>query len=103
MKKRINQINLPLFKDTNIVRWALLFQGKVKRVAFRNEALLLANRLTLSGYVKNIKTGVFIEVEGPLDKLEYFLSHLLSVERFIISSYQKDDINIVYDERFIIK
>lgn len=101
MKKRINQINLPIFKETQSQRWAIIFIGKVKRVAFRNEALLMAKKLNLVGFVKNNDAGVYLEVEGPVDQLQYFLSHIFSIKRFIIKKHHIEVMPLKKDKRFI--
>lgn len=100
MKKRIYKIQIPPFKDSDPIRYLLLFMGKVKRVAFRNEALLLAERLEVTGYVKNVKEGVLLEIEGPKDKLSFFLNHILSVNRFIITNYDIKEIPTKKDKEF---
>ncbi len=103
MKKRIDKIVLPTFKDSKKERWAILFEGKVKRVAFRNEALLIAKKLSLVGYVENIKEGVYLEVEGSIDKLNYFLKHILTTKRFRIMVHTIDIIKLKEEKEFIKK
>jgi len=103
MKKRINELSIPKFNEEPRERWVLLFKGKVKRVAFRNEALLISRKIGLVGYVKNTKQGVLVEVEGSLDKLNFFLEHIKSVKRFIITSYTLDKVKLKKEPRFIKK
>lgn len=101
MKKRIHNLDIPSFSDEHIERWVLLFQGKVKRVAFRNEALLISQRIGLVGYVKNTQQGVLVEVEGSVDRLNYFLKHIKSIDRFIITTYSLDKVALKKEDRFI--
>ena len=52
----INQVEnvvLPNFEHSNIIRKKLIFKGRVQKVGFRFEVLLLANKLNLTGWVKN--------------------------------------------------
>lgn len=49
--------------------------GKVQGVFFRASTQREANRLNISGFVRNEEDGsVYIEAEGPEDKLEAFVA-----------------------------
>lgn len=100
MKKRIDKIILPDFKDSKKERWAILFEGRVKRVAFRNEAILIAKKLSLTGHVKNVKEGVYLEVEGYEDRLNYFLKHILTTKRFRIMVNTMDILELKNEKEF---
>lgn len=50
--------------------------GAVQGVGFRPFVFRLATGLALNGWVLNSAQGVFIEVEGPLDALQSFLTRL---------------------------
>jgi len=52
--------------------------GAVQGVGFRPFVYRLATRLRLNGWVLNSSQGVFIEVEGPLNLVQIFLSRLES-------------------------
>ena len=51
-------------------------RGVVQGVGFRPFVYRLATKLKLSGWVLNAGQGVFIEVEGPRDRLQLFLLRL---------------------------
>jgi hydrogenase maturation protein HypF len=51
-------------------------RGVVQGVGFRPFVYRLATKLKLSGWVLNAGQGVFIEVEGPKDRLQLFLLRL---------------------------
>ena len=51
-------------------------RGVVQGVGFRPFVYRLATQLKLSGWVLNAGQGVFIEVEGPKDRLQLFLLRL---------------------------
>ena len=57
-------------------RRAIVVDGVVQGVGFRPFVYGLASRLELHGFVKNRSGGVLIEVEGPSQSLEHFLSEL---------------------------
>lgn len=61
-----------------IARLKMTIRGAVQGVGFRPFVYRLAAELELSGWVNNTARGVFIEVEGPREKLDQFL---LRVER----------------------
>jgi hydrogenase maturation protein HypF len=51
-------------------------RGVVQGVGFRPFVYRLATQLKLSGWVLNAGQGVFIEIEGPRDRLQLFLLRL---------------------------
>lgn len=57
-------------------RLAIAIQGLVQGVGFRPFIYRLAIGLQLTGWVNNTASGVFIEVEGPVDRTQAFLSRL---------------------------
>ena len=59
-------------------RLRIAIRGAVQGVGFRPFVYRLATELMLRGWVSNTGSGVFIEVEGPAEKLREFL---LRVER----------------------
>jgi hydrogenase maturation protein HypF len=61
-----------------IARLKMTIRGAVQGVGFRPFVYRLAAELELNGWVNNTARGVFIEVEGPREKLDQFL---LRVER----------------------
>ncbi|MCS7252344.1 MAG: acylphosphatase, partial [Thermoflexus sp.] len=59
-----------------IRRLRVEIQGAVQGVGFRPYVYRLAAELGLAGWVLNDSRGVFIEVEGPVSRLERFLERL---------------------------
>ena len=57
-------------------RAKVIVRGVVQGVGFRPFVYRLATKLKLSGWVLNAGQGVFIEVEGPRDRLQLFLLRL---------------------------
>ena len=58
------------------LRAKITVHGAVQGVGFRPFVYRLATQLRLDGWVLNSSQGVFIEVEGPLDLLQAFLTRL---------------------------
>ncbi|NLC54530.1 MAG: acylphosphatase [Erysipelothrix sp.] len=95
----INRKDFPDFKKSDKVRKRLHFSGRVQGVGFRVEALGVANRLGLTGYVKNKANGdVEIEVQGPIDKIQYLINYLSSIRRAPIKNLDSVDIEIIEKE-----
>jgi acylphosphatase len=85
MEKRIKGIHLPIFSKEDKIRQRIIFYGKVKRVAFRNEVYLMGLRLGISGFVYNDKKSVVLEIEAEPNKITYLINHLKIVSRFKIT------------------
>ena len=61
----------------NPVRWHILFEGDVQFVGFRYTARLIARKLGLSGWVRNLEDGrVEAEVQGNVTDLRRFVLQL---------------------------
>lgn len=58
------------------LRAKITVHGAVQGVGFRPFVYRLATQLRLGGWVLNSSQGVFIELEGPLDLLQVFLTRL---------------------------
>lgn len=99
-KNRINKIDLPKFKESQFVRKRYTFIGKVKRVGFRNETLLIARYVGVVGFVYNTRIGVVAEVEGTLEQINYVLSHLISITRFTIEKISEEEVPLVSEKRY---
>ena len=66
-------------EDRVPTRWHILFEGDVQFVGFRYTARLLAKKLGLSGWVRNLPDGrVEAEVQGGVSDLRRFVLQLRS-------------------------
>lgn len=75
-------------RPDNFTRWHILFEGDVQFVGFRYTARLLARRLALTGWVKNLPDGsVETEVQGPVVDLRRFLLQIKSQPHIHIAHY----------------
>ncbi len=64
-------------RPNDMTRWHLLFEGDVQFVGFRYTARLLARKLNLSGWVRNLSDGrVEAEVQGSVSDLRRFVLQL---------------------------
>lgn len=96
-----NKKELPVFKDGEIVRYHIQFEGIVQGVGFRFEVYQMANQFKLSGWVRNEMDGsVLCEVEGTQEKIEYLIKHLKQVPRFQIEKIIKKEISLKNESSF---
>ena len=76
---QVNRVRLPDFEENRFVRRHITFHGRVQKVGFRIELAQMAERLELTGWVKNLYDGsVEMEVEGEeplIDELIIFLQN----------------------------
>lgn len=86
-----------------LVRYKMIFTGRVQGVGFRYKASHVANEYRLTGYVKNEYDGsVTVEIQGTEQEIYMFLK-ALSHDRYIdIYNLEKVRIPLEDDERSFI-
>ncbi len=87
-----------------MIRYKIEFYGRVQGVGFRYKSMSIANRIGLTGIVKNEYDGsVYMEVQGELKGIEKLVDELMD-DRFIrIDKFYKTELNVIKDEKgFII-
>lgn len=80
-------------------RYKLLFKGRVQGVGFRFTAKMIADRLNLTGNVKNLYS-YYVEsyVQGEEENIDRFIYELQN-QRFIrIESIDKTEVDLIDDE-----
>ena len=81
-------------------RWRVQFYGKVQFVGFRYTARLLAGKLNLTGWVRNMPDGsVLLEAQGDTARLRKLLIRLKSQEHFHITKVTIRVLSMEPDER----
>lgn len=80
-------------------RYKLLFKGRVQGVGFRFTAKMIADRLNLTGSVKNLYNyDVESYIQGEVENIERFIYELQN-QRFIrIESIDKTEVDMIQDE-----
>ncbi len=88
-----------------LVRYRMVFTGRVQGVGFRYTANNAANQHHLTGYVKNEYDGsVTVEVQGAEEAIYLFIKSLANDRYIGIDDMQKQQIPIEADERgFIVQ
>jgi len=81
-------------------RYRILFKGRVQGVGFRFTAKMIADRLNLTGSVKNLYNyDVESYVQGEVENIERFIYELEN-QRFIrIESIDKTEVDLISDEK----
>ena len=69
-----------------MVRWHIVFSGRVQHVGFRYTAYYLAKSLYLTGWVDNLPDGrVEMEVQGPVTQVRKLLVQLKGATHITIT------------------
>ena len=87
----------------DLVRYKMIFTGRVQGVGFRYKACNIANQYRLTGYVKNEYDGsVTVEIQGSEQEIYMFLKIMASDRYIVIHSLEKERIPVEEDERSFI-
>lgn len=99
------EVPLPALRPSPAVRKHLVFSGVVQGVGFRFEAARLAQRLDLTGWVKNQASGsVEMELQGEEERLTLLVKQMRSIRRITVQSVTEERLSLVPGEtEFTIK
>ncbi len=88
-----------------LVRYHMVFAGRVQGVGFRYKANYVADQYRLTGYVRNEYDGsVTVEIQGSEQEIYMFLKSLANDRYIDIYEVQKERIPVEEDERgFIVQ
>lgn len=82
---QVNRVRLPDFEENRFVRRHITFHGRVQKVGFRIELAQMAERLELTGWVKNAENReVIAEVQGFESRIRFLLKFMNSLKRIKI-------------------
>lgn len=83
-----------------MIRYNIIFKGRVQGVGFRYRAMMIAQELNLTGNIENLYNGdVECNIQGDKEKIELFIKKL-DDSRFIrIDKIEKTSIDLVKDEK----
>lgn len=102
--RQVTSIKIPVFQISEVVRERVVFQGRVQKVGFRLEVLLLAKRLGLTGTVKNQEDGsVMMEVQGEQEKIGFLIGFMSSLRRIKIHKVERTSLPLCEGEDSFIK
>lgn len=90
-----NSIDIPDFPSSNLVRKKVVFIGEVQNVGFRMEMYTLAQRVNLTGWVKNLPDGnVEAELQGEEAKVDFVIKSMKSLKRANVEECKTLNIHI---------
>lgn len=96
---QVESINIPAFNSNKTARQLVVFTGKVQNVGFRYEVYLLANKLGLTGWVRNRENGeVEAELQGEIDRIEFLISFMKSLKRAKVKAIAYEDKEIIQND-----
>lgn len=79
--------------EAALVRWHILFSGRVQHVGFRYTAFYLARELYLTGWVDNLPDGrVEMEVQGGTTRLRQLVIRLKAQPHMHITGMEIEEI-----------
>ena len=86
--------------EDKIARWHVYFSGQVQGVGFRFTAQHFAQKLGLTGWVRNLNDGrVEMEAQGPVSRLRTHLIQLKSTPPIFITDYDINEIPVKEGEK----
>ena len=101
--KKVANIDIPTFREESIVREHIIFKGRVQKIGFRMEMNLIAQRIGLSGWVRNNDSGsVEAEVQGEKNKIDYLKQQMKSLKRAKITNIEVRELPLKEDEKLFI-
>lgn len=88
-----------------MVRWHILFYGRVQHVGFRYTAYYFTRDLYLTGWVANLSDGrVEMEIQGNVSQIRKLLVRLKAQPNMRILKMDISEIPVVpYERRFEVK
>ncbi|RDU37150.1 acylphosphatase [Neobacillus piezotolerans] len=97
--RHANNVKLPQFPSGNRIRKRIVFSGRVQKVGFRLELFRIAERLDLTGWVKNLEDGsVEAELQGEESKIQFLVNCMQSLKRASVKKVNIIDVPVNEDE-----
>ncbi|HLS53940.1 MAG TPA: acylphosphatase, partial [Tissierellaceae bacterium] len=95
ISNKVAWADVPEFSPSNLVRKRIIFSGRVQNVGFRYEVFNMANRLELTGWVKNLADGnVESEIQGTEEKILFLTEHMKSLKRAQVEDVTIEDLEV---------
>ena len=101
MRSSIEKLEFPEFPPDEERRYEIVFSGIVQGVGFRYEVWLIAQKLELTGFAKNLSNGdVLVEVQGPKNKILHLIHCMESIPRITIENKVITEMNLKEEKEF---
>ncbi|MGY3748783.1 acylphosphatase [Vagococcus acidifermentans] len=80
-----NLADMPDFPETELIAKRLIFSGNVQGVGFRQQFSLIAKKVGVTGWVRNLPDGrVESLVQGTEEKIAFLISYMQQQKRLFI-------------------
>lgn len=100
MTSQVDKMYFPEFGPDEEKRYRIIFSGTVQGVGFRYEMWIIAERLELTGFCKNLPDGrVFAELQGPENKIMHLIHLMDSIRRIHIESKEMTELPLKKEEK----
>ena len=101
MRSSIEKLEFPEFPPDEVRRYKIIFSGIVQGVGFRYEAWLIAEKLGLNGFARNLPNeDVMVEVQGPKNKIDHFIKCMESIPRIVIEDKVLEELPLKDEKGF---
>lgn len=101
MRSSVEKLEFPEFPPDDEKRYKIIFSGIVQGVGFRYEVWLIAEKLGLTGFAKNLPNGdVLMEIQGPKNKILYLIHCMESIPRISIENKVIDELPLKEEKEF---
>lgn len=101
MRSSVDKMDFPEFPPDEERRYQIIFRGTVQGVGFRYEAWIIAEKLGLTGFAKNLPNGdVLMEVQGPKNKIQHLLRCMESIRRIYIENKEITELPLKEEKEF---
>ena len=98
--RQVKSMKLPDFEEDKVKRYRMVFKGKVQKVGFRAQLVLLAERLGLTGFCHNKANGdVIAEIQGPENKILFIIRSMGLLDRIQVKDKKAKHIPIKKNEK----
>jgi acylphosphatase len=85
-----------------MIRYQIVFTGKVQQVGFRYNSMSFAKENHCTGWVKNLANGnVKMEIQGSQEQIDSVMNSLESIDHIIIESKSFTEIPVKDEETFV--
>jgi acylphosphatase len=94
-----NRIKFPKFNSNSKIRKKVIFSGRVQKVGFRLEIFCIAERMKLTGWVKNLEDGsVEAELQGGESQVLFLVNCMQALKRASVKKLTIIDMPICESE-----
>lgn len=96
---QVKRVKIPDFEKSDVIRMHYIFSGRVQKVGFRIEVAALAERLGLTGKIKNLPDGsVDLEIQGEKNKIDFLVKFMNSLIRIKITDTKAEEMDVIENE-----